>query len=66
MKLFNTRLDKNFLLRIMYTECSEKASFVKPAHSEREGVQTLSPRHEAATLEQSVRSGTVHPRYRMA
>ena len=43
----------------------DKASFVKPAHSEREAVQALSPRHEAATLEQSARSGTIHPRYRM-
>jgi len=43
----------------------EKASFVKPAFSERELVQALSQRHGAATLERSARSGTVRPRYRM-
>ncbi len=44
----------------------DKASFAKPASSERGAVQALSPRREAATLEQSATSGTAHPRYRMA
>lgn len=43
----------------------DKASFVKQAHSERGSVQALGQRRNAATLEQSVKSGTVHPRYRM-
>ena len=33
--------------------------------SEGETVQAPSPRRTAATLEQSARSGTAHPRYRM-
>ena len=67
MKLCTTWVDKFFLFSIMVTvKSDDKASFVKPAFSEREMVRALSPRRKAATLEQSVRNRTFHPRYRMA
>ena len=67
MKLCTTRLDKSDGTCIMVNQKrDDKASFAKPASSERGAVQALSPRREAATLEQSATSGTAHPRYRMA
>lgn len=67
MKLFDTGVDKFDGTCIMENQKrNDKASFAKPAQSERGAVQALSPRRKAATLEQSATSGTAHPRYRMA
>ena len=53
------------LIQVHNGDCREEVSFPKPVVSEREMVQALSQRREAAALEQPVKSGTTHPRYRM-
>ena len=45
---------------------NDKASHCETGLARGETVKAPCPRRMAATLEQSARSGTVHPRYRMA
>ena len=53
------------LIQVHNGDRREEVSFPKPVFSEREMVQALSPRREAAALEPPAMSGTTHPRYRM-